>query len=424
MARADPVAGGSRRRAWPIFLYFATATILLGLCSPGGTLLDLTTAYLLQVRLHASAMQVAIYRVVSGLPLYLALVFGLTRDIWNPLGLRDRGYLRLFSLVAGAVLVWLALSEVTYAALLVGVMVIGCCAMLMAAAQQGLMALVAQEQFMSGRLAAVFGFCAFLPGIGGALFAGTVADRWQSRELFLFLSTLTVLIAAFSFLRPKAVFEHTYDRRIAAGSTLSDDLRRLVRHRAFYPAISMMFLWQFAPGLQTVLQYYFVDSLNAPVSTYGYWTATYFAAFLPGFLAYGYICQRVPFGRLGTWSLLISAPVCLGLPAMHSTATALWFAVPMGLVSGAAYATLYDVAMRSCPPGLHGTLMMAATGANNLGWRAGDTFGVWLYQTGGAHGFLWCCIATAASTLFSAVAMYAIPVNLRATPDGQALAIA
>jgi len=245
-------------------------------------------------------MQVSIYRVVSGLPLYLALVFGLTRDLWNPLGLRDRGYLRVFSLVACGVLVWLATSEVTYASLLVGMMLIGCCAMLMAAAQQGLMALVAQEQFMSGRLAAVFSFCAFLPGIGGALLAGTVADQWQGRKLFLFLALLTILIAGFSFLKPSAVFEQTYDRRIAAASTLSEDLRRLVRHRAFYPAVSMMFLWQFAPGLQTVLQYYFVDELHAPVSTYGYWTATYFAAFLPGFLAYGYICQRVAFGRLGT----------------------------------------------------------------------------------------------------------------------------
>jgi MFS family permease len=407
---------------WPIFLYFAGATILLQLCSPSGALLDLSTAYLLQVKLRASAMQVSIYRVVSGVPLYLALVFGLTRDLWNPLGLRDRGYLRVFSLVACGVLVWLATNEVTYASLLIGMMLVGCCAMLMAAAQQGLMALVAQEQFMSGRLAAVFSFCAFLPGIGGAMLAGTVADRWQGRELFLFLAMLTVLIAAFSFLKPTAVFDQTYDRRIAAGTTLSEDLRRLVRHRAFYPAVSMMFLWQFAPGLQTVLQYYFVDELNAPVSTYGYWTAIYFAAFLPGFLAYGYICQRVTFGRLGTWSLLLSAPLLLGLPAMHSAASALWFAIPMGLVSGAAYATLYDVAMRACPPGLHGTLMMAATGANNLGWRAGDTFGVWLYQAGGTHGFVWCCIATAATSVLSALAMSVLPMQLRATADGETLA--
>jgi hypothetical protein len=101
--------------------------------------------------------------------------------------------------------------------------------------------------------------------------------------------------------------------------------------------------------------------LRGPVSAYGYWTATYFVAFLPGFLIYGYLCQKVRFGQLGAWSLLISAPLCLGLPVMHSTADAIWFAVPLGLASGAAYATLYDVAMRACPPGLHGILMMAVT---------------------------------------------------------------
>jgi MFS family permease len=415
-----PDGPAAQRRPWLIFVYFASATILLQLCSPSGTLLDLTTAYLLQVRLHASAMEVSIYRVVSGLPLYLALVFGLTRDLWNPLGLRDRGYLRVFSLAACAVLVWLATTEITYASLLGGVMLIGCCAMLMAAAQQGLMALVAQEQFMSGRLAAVFSFCAFLPSIGGALLAGTVADHWQGRELFLFLTVLTILITAFSYLKPRDVFELTYDPSIATGSTLVADLKRLVRHRALYPAVAMMFLWQFAPGLQTVLQYYFVDELHAPVSAYGYWTATYFAAFLPGFLVYGYVCQRMAFGRLGMWSLLISAPVCLLLPLMHTTTAAIWFAAPMGLVSGAAYATLYDVAMRACPPGLHGTLMMAVTGASSLGWRAGDTFGVWLYQSVGAHGFAWACAATGASSVLSAVAMLFVPGQLRATADGEA----
>jgi MFS family permease len=412
-----------KRRVWPIFLYFASATIMLELCGTNGTLLDLTTAYLLQVRLHAPAMQVSVYRVVSGLPLYGAIVFGLTRDLWNPLGLRDRGYLRVFSIVATGLLVWLAFSKLSYASILVGVMLLGCCSMLMAAAQQGLMALVAQEQFMSGRLAAVFSFCAFLPFIGGALFAGSVADRWQAREIFLFVATLTVLIAAFSFLKPKEVFENTYDPKIAARSTLGTDLRRLVRHRAFYPAILMMFLWQFAPALQTVLQYYFVDKLHGAISSYGYWTATYYAAFLPGFLIYGYLCQRVRFGRLGAWSLLLSAPLCLGLPAMDSAAAAIWFAVPLGLASGAAYATLYDVAMRACPPGLHGTLMMAVTGANNFGWRAGDTFGVWLYQAGGTHGFLWCCLATGGTSCLSALALSFVPVHLRATADGESLVI-
>jgi len=417
----EAVSAGTRRPVWPIFLYFASATIMLELCGTGGTLLDLSTAYLLQVRLHAPAMEVSVYRVVSGLPLYAAIVFGLIRDLWNPLGLRDRGYLRVFSLVATGVLVWLGFRELSYASLLVGVLLLGCCSMLMAAAQQGLMALVAQEQFMSGRLAAVFSFCAFLPFVGGALFAGSVADHWQAREIFLFVSALTVLIAAFSFLKPKDVFEKTYDAKIARGSTLATDLRRLVRHRAVYPAVAMMVLWQFAPALQTVLQYYFVDELRGPVSAYGYWTATYFAAFLPGFLIYGYLCQRVRFGKLGTWSLLISAPLCLGLPLMHSTTGAIWFAVPLGLASGTAYATLYDVAMRACPPGLHGTLMMAVTGANNLGWRTGDTFGVWLYKAGGAHGFLWCCLATAVTSCLSAAALSFVPGPLRATADGESL---
>jgi hypothetical protein len=66
--------------------------------------------------------------------------------------------------------------------------------------------------------------------------------------------------------------------------------------------------------------------------------------------------------------------------------------------------------------------MMAVTGANNLGWRAGDTFGVWLYQAGGTYGFSWCCIATMVTTCLSAVALWFVPGNLRATADGESLA--
>lgn len=418
MPHPVPAPSHARSRT-SIFLYFAGVTILLTLCSPGGTLLDLGTAYLLQIRLHASAMQVSLYRAISGVPLYAALLFGLTRDVWNPLGLRDRGYLRLFGALATGILLWLALSDVDYRTLLAGVILLGGCSMMLAAAQQGLMALIAQERYMSGRLSAVFSFCAFLPYVGGALFAGAVAERWQASSLFLSVAALALLIVAISFLKPRSVFENAYDAEIAKPSTLADDLRRLFRHRAFYPAVLMMFLWQFAPALQTVLQFYLVERLHASASTYGFWTATYFAAFLPGFIVYGYLCQRVRFGTLGTWSLLVSVPLFFGLPVVHSAEGALWFAIPLGVASGAACATLYDAAMRACPPGLHGSLMMAVSGASSLGWRAGDTFGVWLYQAAGAGGFFWCCAATALTSLLSALTLRIIPGQLLATADGE-----
>ena len=44
----------------------------------------------------------------------------------------------------------------------------------------------------------------------------------------------------------------------------------------------------------------------------------------------------------------------------------------MGGIAAAAY---YDLAMRSCPPGLQGTLMMMVDGVNQLSYRGGDVLG-------------------------------------------------
>lgn len=408
-------------RALPVVLYFSSLTILLNLCSPSGTLLDLATAYMLQIRLHASALQVSFFRLVTGLPLYGALVFGLMRDLWSPLGLRDRGYLRVFAVVAVSALVWLATTDLTYGALTGAVFLLGCAFMLMIAAQQGLMALVAQERLMSGRLAALYSFCAFLPFIVGAFFAGAAVEHLTPREIFATLAILTALIGGFSYIRPRSVFEHVYDQPAAICSTLSGDLRRFVRHRAVYPAVAMMFFWQFAPAQQTVLQYYLVDELHAPASTYGYWTGSYYIAFLPAFFVYGYLCQRMSFGRLGACSLFLSIPTYLLLPMVHSSQGALWLALPLGLMNGAAFSALWDVAIRSCPPGLQGTLMMAVAGANNLGWRVGDVFGTWLYKTGGSQGFAYCAVATALTSTLSLFVLLLVPRSLRSTADGEAI---
>ncbi len=63
----------------------------------------------------------------------------------------------------------------------------------------------------------------------------------------------------------------------------------------------------------------------------------------------------------------------------------------MGGIATAAY---FDLAMRSCPPGLQGTLMMLVDGVLALSARAGDLLGSWIYNSSPMHGFTYCVIAT------------------------------
>jgi Major Facilitator Superfamily len=416
-----PEAGLRRDASLPIFLYFGSSTILLLLVAPDGSWLDVATAYMLQTKLHASAPEVSGFRLLTGIPIYIGFLFGLVRDIWSPFGLRDSGYLRLFSVITALVLAALAVLDVQYATLFFGVLLVSVCTRFLLAAQQGLMGLVAQEHLMSGRMAALFSACYFIPLILGALFAGVAVDLFSPKAQFLTLAAVALLVGVFGIWKPKSVFDHTYELPEAQGMDLLGDLRRLFQDRASLAAVAMIFLWQFAPGLQTVMQFHLTEHLGASESAFGYWTAIYYVSFLPGVIGYGYICKRVPFGKLGTWAILASAPLNFVLPSLTTPEQLMWFAIPLGLSGGAAFAALYDIAIRACPPGLHGALMMAVAGGNQLGWRAGDAFGTWIYAAGGSHGFLYASIGTAitsgAAPLFLALA----PRSLLVTRDGEPL---
>src|SRR5689334_13598307 len=89
------------------YLYFGGLTLLVYLASPGGYLVDITTSFMLKNNLHATATEVSMFRVLTAIPMYLSFFFGFTRDIWNPLGLRDRGYFLIFAPATAVVFIWM-----------------------------------------------------------------------------------------------------------------------------------------------------------------------------------------------------------------------------------------------------------------------------------------------------------------------------
>ena len=107
------------------------------------------------------------------------------------------------------------------------------------------------------------------------------------------------------------------------------------------------------------------------------------------------------------------------LAFIHSANLALWLAVPIGLLGGVATAAYYDLAMRSCPPGLQGTLMMAVDGVYVLSARGGDLWGTKIYDSSPEHGFLYCVIATTAVYVLILPLILLVPKELIATADGE-----
>src|SRR5512136_41755 len=75
-----------------IFLYLGVLIVLLAFGAPSGGLIDIPITFFLKNKLHLKAYELADFRLVSAIPLYLSFVFGFIRDIWNPFGMRDRGF--------------------------------------------------------------------------------------------------------------------------------------------------------------------------------------------------------------------------------------------------------------------------------------------------------------------------------------------
>ena len=82
-----------------IFLYLGTLIILLAFGSPSGGLIDIPISFLLKNKLKLSAHEVAGFRLVAAIPLYLSFAFGFIRDMWSTFGMRDRGFMLLFGVI-------------------------------------------------------------------------------------------------------------------------------------------------------------------------------------------------------------------------------------------------------------------------------------------------------------------------------------
>lgn len=401
------------------FHYFGWLTLLVYLATPTGYLVDIQTSYMLKNQLHATATEIATFRLITGIPVYFAFAFGLVRDMWNPLGLRDRGYFLIFAPLTAIAFIGMASSRLSYYGLAVGMLFAMVSFRLVAAAYQGLIALVGQEKLMSGRLSALWNIVSALPVLAGALASGYISEHLPPKETFILAAALAMLVGLLGLWKPRSVFSHAYDKPQARGANFVGDVKRLVKHWPVYPAVTICFLWNFAPGAATPLQFYLTNELHASDAVYSYFNGIFAASFIPTFLLYGFLCKKVSLKKLLWWGTIIAVPQLIPLAFIHSGNLAMVLAVPIGLMGGVATAAYFDLAMRSCPPGLQGTLMMLVDGVFLLSARGGDVLGSKIYNNSPAHGFLYCVIATTVVYALILPLILLVPKQLIATTDGQ-----
>ena len=406
-----------------IFLYLGVLIVLLAFGSPSGGLIDIPISFLLKNKLHLEAHEVAGFRLMAAIPLYLALAFGFIRDLWNPFGMRDRGFMLLFGSISAMLYVFFAFTPISYLGLLVAVIVLTASFLFVSSAQNGLTAVLGQQHAMTGQISAAWNVFLSIPTFaallaGGAL-SGLLEDKGADqavRILFLVGAAIMFTVAAYALWRPGDVYDNVRIER-AADRRPVEDLKRLVRHWPIYPAMLIWLLWNFAPGSATPLQYHLQNALHASDAQWGLWNAIFAASFIPTFIVYGILCRKFALKTLLVWGTVIAVPQMVPLIFIHSVTGALIAAVPIGLMGGIATGAYLDLIMRSCPQGLQGTTLMLASSLYFVVSRSGDLLGTHLYDHFGS--FDVCVIAITIVYALMLPAILLVPKGLIATADGQ-----
>jgi Major Facilitator Superfamily len=408
-----------RRR---IFLYLGVLIVLLAFGSPSGGLIDIPISFFLKNRLHLEASELANFRLVAAIPLYLSCVFGFIRDSWNPFGMQDRGFMLLFGAISAALYALFAFIPVTYATLLAAMVLLTTSFLFVSSAQHGLTSMIGQQHAMTGQASAAWNIFASIPAVAALLIGGALSGALEDRNadqavrlLFLAGAAVMAVLALYAVWRPASVFDNVRPERDATARPLND-LKRLVRHWPIYPALLIWLLWNFAPGSATPLQYYLQNTLHAQDAQWGQWNAIFALSFIPTFMVFGVLCQKFALRTLLLWGTVVAIPQLVPLLFIDSMTGALIAAVPIGLMGGVATAAYLDLIIRSCPPGLQGTTLMMSSGLYFIASRFGDVLGTSLYDYFG--GFAVCVLAITIVYALILPTLLLVPKGLIATADG------
>lgn len=418
-----PPRAGERNRALG---YVFGLMLFAGFGSPAAGLIDVPITFFLKNKLHLPAHDVATFRLVASIPLYVGFLFGFARDRWDLLGRKDRGMIMVAGAVCAAVYAGFAFAPASAPVLMAAVAASAIAWSFARAAEQGLAASTGQQFAMTGWMSVVWSIAASVPYFGAYLLGGALSQALEGRNAeqaarILFLVGAAVMggMALFAAWKPAFLFARLKPE--ATSQRPLQDLVRLGRHWPVYPALAVWFLFSFAPGSGTALQFHMQNTLHATDGEWGAWNAIFAAAFIPTYLLYGALCRRFTARTLLFWGTAVAIPQMVPLYFVQSVNEALWGAAIIGLSGGVATAAYIDLLMRSAPSGLQGTIMMAAGSLYWIAIRFGDVLGTRLYEASGT--FASCVVAITVVYACIVPVLLTVPRRLIATRDGEALAL-
>ena len=401
----------------------AAILLILELSAPSGGLIGLPIAFFLKNKLHLTARALSQFNLVASLPLFAAFGFGFLRDRWMLFGTGDRGYLVASGFAGAGLFAALAFTPPSYGAFLIGIILIGVTLSVAGAAARGLTSATGQKNAITGQAGAVVNLSTVIPGVASFAFGGLLSQTLEgqkagmaARSLFLVGAAFMGMVAIFGLAGPRRLFA-AREKPKGPSPSIMGELQRLFRYRPIYPALLIYGLFQFAPAGGTALQYHLADALHASDTQVGLWWALYYAGFIPGVALFAFLCRRVKLSSLLWIGTVLGIPQFLPFLAIHTVDQSLVVAAIIGVMGGVAQTAYTDLAIRSCPPGLQGTMMMFLITMYAFAYRLGDLWGAYLYDKQG--GFATAVVVTTIAYVLIAPLLLFVPKQLISSSDGK-----
>jgi MFS family permease len=387
-------------------------------------LIGLPVVFFLKNRLHLSAHGVAQFNLIASIPLFAGFAFGFLRDRWSPFRRGDRGHIVTFGLLTAAVFVAMAAVKPSYGVLLAGVLFATAAIQMVWSAARGASSAIGQEEAMTGQFSVIGNIAFAVPVLVAYFLGGALSGRLEGRDdagaarlLFGVGAALMLATALMGALGPQRLLDHHHAQ--VREHTLVADALRLLKHRPIYPIMAIQLIWQFSPALGAVLAFHLSNDLHATDAQVGAWYGIFFGSFAPVYLLYAWLCRRVRLGVLLWIGAILAVGQMAPLLFARTPQEAMVAALLLGLIGGLGQAAFTDLAIRACPAGLQGAMMMLFISGYYISLRFGDVFGAWLYDREG--GFQ--------TALFGTMAVYAlilpllllVPKGLKASADGEVL---
>ena len=307
-------------------------------------------------------------------------VYGLLSD-FLPLGKsRRKGYLILMSALGTGSWLALAIAPPAYTTTLVVLM---SCSFTLAFADVMTDALMVETgrplgltgSFQSIQWAAM-GLALTLAHLGG----GYLSEYTSPQTAFFICGffPLVTLLATLFFVREASLSLGEEQVRQTAQA-----LKTTIQSRSVWLVAGFLFVWNFSPLFGTPLLYYERDILQFSKITIGALGALTNAAGMLGAVVFFFFFRNVRLQRLLVIAITLGVVSTLSFLGLVGPQSAVIIFLIYGLISQVTHLAILDLAARSCPARVEGTVFALLMSALNVGRSGSNALGGWLYdQTG------------------------------------------